>query len=247
MNDIKETLHSFFLGRNEFHGFGLKKMKNTYHWNISDNIRSAIPSLPIGNDYEANVYLKMAMSQLWKEATSLREREQLTRFIVADWGGIRGNKESRYSQYAIEASKNAPEMGFKGIASFSKVLAIQDPETYAIYDARVAVALNAIHIIGNPLHGELYPYLPGRNNVTGSGVTKRGFSVMPVNATKQLSERHPNWVCIMPKTAYQSYLALLNSVIHMLPDANPIYDLEMCLFSQAEDLACLASPVLVQS
>jgi hypothetical protein len=186
------------------------------------------------------------MSRRWGEAKSLQERENLTRFIVVDWGGIKGNKEPRYSEYAMAASKEVPEIGFAGIASFSKVLAIRDPEVYAIFDARVAVALNAIHIIGRPTTGELYPYLPGRNNVTGSGVTKRGFSTLPENARRQLSQQHPGWACVPRKTAYQSYLALLNSVNSALPHPAPIYDLEMCLFSQAEKLACRASPVLAQ-
>jgi hypothetical protein len=186
------------------------------------------------------------MSRRWGEAKSPQERKNLTRFIVVDWGGIKGNKEPRYSEYAMAASKEVPEIGFAGIASFSKVLAIRDPEVYAIFDARVAVALNAIHIIGRPKTGELYPYLPGRNNITGSVVTRRGFSTLPENARRQLSQQHPGWACVPRKTAYQSYLALLNSVNSALPHPAPIYDLEMCLFSQAEKLACRASPVLAQ-
>lgn len=246
MEDIKNTLRSFFLGEDEFYGFGIEELKRDYHWKISESIRTAFPGLPEGDGYEANVALKKDMSRRWGEAKSPQERERLTRFIVADWGGIKGNKEPRYSEYALAASKEVPEIGFPGIASFSKVLAIRDPEAYAIFDARVAVALNAIHIIGQPTTGELYPYLPGRNNVTGSVVTKRGFSTLPKNARRQLSREHPGWALVPRKTAYQSYLALLNSVNSALPHPAPIYDLEMCLFSQAEKLACRASPVLAQ-
>ncbi len=246
LEDIKNTLRSFFLGEDQFYGFGIEELKQDYRWNISESIRTAFPGLPGGDGYEANVALKKDMSRRWGEAKSPEERERLTRFIVVDWGGIKGNNETRYSEYAMAATKEVPEISFAGIASFSKVLAIRNPEVYAIFDARVAVALNAIHVIGGPTTGELYPYLPGRNNVTGSAVTKRGFSTLPENARRQLSREHPRWARVPRKTAYQSYLALLNSVNSMLPHSAPIYDLEMCLFAQAEKLACRASPVLAQ-
>lgn len=247
LSDISNTLRSYFLGEGEFHGFGLGALKSTYHWPIPDNIRGAVSGLPEGDGYEANVDLKKRMSRLWKDAKSLEERERLTRFIIRDWGGIRTNSEARISAYAREASKEVPDIEFSGIASFSKVLAIREPEVYAIYDARVAVALNAVHIIGRPDQGELFPYLPGRNTVTGWQGKKRGFSTLPENARKQLSLLHPGWVSMPRKTAYQSYLTLLNSVIEALPEAAPkIYDLEMCLFSQAERLARAASPVLAR-
>lgn len=108
------------------------------------------------------------------------------------------------------------------------------------------MALNAIHIIGRSTTGELYPYLQGRNNATGSGVTKRGFSTMLENVRMQLSRQHRGWADVPRKTAYQSYLALLNSVNSALAHPAPIYDLQMCLFAQAEKLACRASPVLAQ-
>lgn len=243
---VQTRLRSFFLGQDEFHGFGIDEMKQSFDWKIPESIRAVIPDLPVGGGYEANVALKKAMSRRWGVENSPQERERLTRLIIVDWGGIKGNREPRYSEYARAASKEVPEIGFTGIASFSKVLAIRDPDVYAIFDARVAVALNAIHIIGRPDTGELYPYLPGRNNVTGSGTTKRGFSTLPENARRELSRQNPGWARVPRKTAYQSYLALLNSVKSALPDPAPLYDLEMCLFSQAEELARRASPALAQ-
>ena len=51
----------------------------------------------------------------------------------------------------LSSLEKDPETPLSGIASFSKVLAIKDPLKYAIYDARVAVSINAIQMISKVL------------------------------------------------------------------------------------------------
>jgi len=102
------------------------------------------------------------------------------------------------------------------VASYSKLFSIARPEAYAIYDARVAACLNAVQINGGIRRGIAFNCLPGRNNVVGNTVTKRG-----------------NWVLIKRDETYSRYLDLLETCRAKLPG----YDLprlEMALFANAE-------------
>lgn len=170
--------------------------------------------------------------------------KKIVRWIISDWGGIRGNKESTLEKYYIRSLQKDPETPLSGIASFSKVLSIIDPLKYAIYDARVAVSLNAIQLVFSELSGEAFPYLPGRNNITGNWSPRapRGFSKSDAASIKTLSSPPYNWEKIQRDETYYRYLELLNSISENL--GIPLYELEMTLFSQAEVLALKAIPSL---
>ena len=79
--------------------------------------------------------------------------------------------------YCSWANREDPSTPLSGISSFSKILAIKGPDKYAIYDARVAVSLNAIQIIYQISSGVAFPYVLGRNRITGDATSKppRGF------------------------------------------------------------------------
>lgn len=127
------------------------------------------------------------------------------------------------------------ELGISGVASYSKVLAIRDPKAYAIYDARVAVSLNAIQLIAGCSEGWIFPFLPGRNKVTGDTVHKRGFSQCCRFKPKAVLERHPDWERVPRHSAYVRYLDLLKILRHEAQDMS-IQEMEMALFADAEAL-----------
>ena len=53
------------------------------------------------------------------------------------------------------------------------------------------------------------------------------------------------WTVIDPSCAYQTYIELLKDVNARFAERLPLYNLEMTLFSQAEDLALAVKPSLV--
>ena len=167
---MKEYLNGFGI----FEGLGLKNIHHNYNWIVG----SLPPGLNIANkqnisNFDFTVELKFELRRIWKNFPN--RRIELTKYIIQTWGGIRGNKHDTLVKYSKLNSYNT-EFPLDGVASYSKVLGIIDPEKFAIYDARVAVALNAIQLLNNSKSGNFFPYLSGRNNITGNSIKKRGFS-----------------------------------------------------------------------
>ena len=242
-NDTETSFRHFFEGTDEFVGLGLLSLEQNYEWPMpaKDFIGQPLHLRP--NNFRANVKLKSRLHDAWV-AKSV-ERISIAKWVISDWGGIRGNKPETIEEYAKRAGEADPATPLKGIASFSKVLAIKDSKKYAIYDARVAVSLNAIQLISRVRGGLAFPYLAGRNNVTGNWdhKHKRGFSTRPEYSVKSLTSPPHNWLRVEPKHAYTKYLGLLSDMCNQL-NGTPIYKLEMALFSQAEVLAIKACPEL---
>ncbi len=135
--------------------------------------------------------------------------------------------------------------GISGVASYSKVLAIREPETFAIYDARVAVSLNAIQLIAGCPDGWFFPYLPGRNKITGDTIGNRGFSTCTKFKSEAVLKRHPDWKLIPRRSSYAQYLELLHTLHQEMPEIS-IQEMEMALFADAEALAQILIDVSTQ-
>ncbi|MEQ9104970.1 MAG: hypothetical protein RIE53_09740 [Rhodothermales bacterium] len=229
-----DAFHKFFHGQGLFSGLGVPALPDTYDWDIPLSSATFVNNVAGRNSYERNVALKHALNEHWQRNPD--RRRELLEWIVKDWGGIRGNKPATLDGYLVRMSSSRPETPLQGIASFSKVLAIADPHSHAIYDARVAVSLNAIQLLSGVTGGLAFPYVPGRNKTTGdwSQSRKRGFSTRPEFAVKKLCSAPHTWRRIVRDKAYGDYLRLLGT--YTSRDFR-LYDLEMALFSQAEVLA----------
>jgi hypothetical protein len=143
-----------------------------YCWNEIDPSR--LPkgvSLPIGNAYAKNVALKYELHRLWQRSDE-HERFALAKCYVTTWGGVRRNKAATLKAYVTEEPDVIIKRGRNGVASWSKVLCIRDPKTYAIFDARVSTALNALQIIYDTPGPILFPLLPGQNKTIQAGNEK---------------------------------------------------------------------------
>ena len=102
-------------------------------------------------------------------------------------GGIRNNRNSTIEKYVLESAKKAPCTPINGVASYSKIFAVTNPNIYAIYDARVAACLNAIQYNANGVRkGIAFNYVPGRNKVTGNAGNKAGFSQVDLFKVRSL-------------------------------------------------------------
>ncbi len=242
MADTQLALTKYFQGTEPFNGLGLEEVRSSYKWKLPKTSFNGEQVVTSGTNFEENVRLKLFLNKIWNEEEW--SRRKIVGWIISDWGGIRSNKQSTLEKYYKHSLQENPETPLTGIASFSKVLAIKDPLKYAIYDARVAVGLNAIQMILAVTSGEIFPYLSGRNKITGDWSAKppRGFSKSKEAAITTLTHPPYNWKKIPRRDVYERYLELLQSISKNLDV--PLYELEMTLFSQAEELAIRAVPSL---
>jgi hypothetical protein len=234
---LRDALVDYFLGSRKFSGFGTRHLDRTYDWKLPQSTSRYMDVRPELSNYEANVLLKSALHTVWKSEPT--RRLEVTRWVISDWGGIRGNSADRLSHYSLEAEKENPATPMTGIASFSKVLAIVEPDRFAILDARIVVSLTAIQVIAGVDDGVMFPYLQGRNLVTGHTARKLGFSQNPDFSQHRLLERFQEWSVATNDEAYRMYLDILQDVCTRPELKCGILPLEMALFADAERLATL--------
>ena len=110
-----------------------------------------------------------------------------------------------------------------------------DPERFAIYDSRVAAALNALQVIRNVENGMVFNVPQGRNKIVGDLAKKRGFS-QDERFKKQTLVAERGWLQIRLDDTYEVYCQFMRAVLEKLP-REKLYRLEMLLFASAESLA----------
>lgn len=104
----------------------------------------------MGDSAERNIHLRTLLVKPLKSRNPAVRLDAI-RWIVYSWGGVRG-KRGKEEAWVDELKNYQPdvvekfinEKGKDRIASWSKVLGFADSSSYAIYDARVAMSLNAI-------------------------------------------------------------------------------------------------------
>lgn len=198
----------------------------SYNWRIP-YIEGFERSLEKG--LSANIALKHFLNKLWhnSEKTDL----EVANIIIKDWGGVKGNKTKTLQRYIDRVNNHSFEMPFQGLASYTKLYSIVEPTRFAIYDARVAVTLNALQCNAGVKSGIAFNYLSGRNNVTGNSTNKQGFSQQPEYSISNLVSR--GWQRVAKEETYQVYLNYLFACLEHNPKWK-LYELEMVLFANAE-------------
>jgi len=116
---------------------------------LTDDDRAELTS--INDSWERNRKLRELVSKHMRKKT--REmREDIFKWIVKDWGGIRGGNDDVFAEWVAELGvfeRKRIEDFFKNEerdrpSSWSKILSFIDHRYYPVYDARNAVALNII-------------------------------------------------------------------------------------------------------
>ena len=184
--------------------------------------------VPPGNQYTQNVTLKQSLSALYAAGDEDR-RFELTRYYIVNWGGVRGNKVEKLRTYALAQPAELIANGSKGIASWSKALCVRNPNIYAIYDARVALALNCLQEAYQVDTPKLFPLLTGQNKAVNNGVEKM-----------RKHAQDNQWETIPEQDFYCLYNENLSRAAKMMEIE--IYTLEMLLFSKVLDLYAVAFP-----
>ncbi len=239
--NLECSLIKYFSGAEVFDGLGIRNLGQTYQWRLPPSSSNFIESREGLSNYDANVLLKSALSNIWRSNPD--RRREITQWVISDWGGIRSNSPQTLDHYSREAASENPVTPMKGIASFSKILAVANPDRFAILDARTIVSLNAIQIISKVGNGVFFPYLQGRNLTTGHSGRRVGFSQDPVFSQDRLLKAFKGWRVAESNEAYSFYIDLLKALSRKLDLASRILPLEMALFADAERLAILCKSI----
>ena len=114
--------------------------------------------------FEKEIDLKQIICNKLHELKDSNEEQfdELCLWIVKDWGGINGAKDSDTLE-KINDFLNSSKPRFNRIASTSKVGSYMYPSDYVIYDSRVAYSLNWI-ILSEKAGQKFFPIPEGRNS-----------------------------------------------------------------------------------
>jgi hypothetical protein len=132
-----------------------------YAWDIPEML-----PIPFTRDTDsrarANIRLRRELRNVWMNEPA--RRYELAAWYVRDWGGIRRNDDATIKVYCDSPEGELASSTWKGVATWSKILAMRNPDKYAIYDARVGAALVALQLLKGAPNLLLFPQVPSRNN-----------------------------------------------------------------------------------
>ena len=227
MQDMKDAFQHYLYGVGEFEGLGCKNVAENYNIRTPSAEQFGIV-IEGKTSYEQNIKLKKKLNEFWSKAAREKQLE-LSYWVVKEWGGIKTNTDRTMEKHFRNCSRENPELGYEGMASYTKILMAKDSSNYAIYDSRVSVALNAIQLICNVARGCFFTYVDGRAKVINE------FQQHDKYKKSNLKKEFPNWDFPHKDDVYPVYLALLKDL--SLKTGFSISEIEMALFSDAKELA----------
>jgi hypothetical protein len=238
-----------------------EKLAELYQWSEADqkkqlsqlkgNSRSLIDKIESGKTQLDRAFL---LRQYIKDIDFDFE---LSKWVIEVWGGITGSNDDSLEKCLLEA-KNG-NFDFNRIASWSKDVAFQHPDEYAIYDARVIYSLNwllyQVYQVGEEKY---FPAPAGRNSVMELldyrvllFIKHYSASVVRNELEEDISKRKQNpgrksfvanklrgKLFIEPNDAFKAYCDLLKILAEKIyPDDSTglrLTKIEMLLFSLAD-------------
>lgn len=206
--------------------------KQDYHWRIDNSAKVKLSEILLepfasnddlfGNDLGSAVRLRDKLSSIMKGGDRV-QATQVGVWIIADWGGIRSGKsiipnwiESLSFNDQPSVLKFVDKMGTVRISSWSKILAFVDSQSYAIFDSRTSLALNAA-MVRVHMQPKFFMPMPRGN--------KR------VEAMKVINSKSESLL-----GGFEEYLFLLGRFVE-LGLAISILDAERTIFAAADDTA----------
>jgi hypothetical protein len=194
-----------------------------YSWEIPQNIPNDFGLFDRGIDSpaRANIRLRRFLRKAWMDKPS--QQLNIAKWYVRTWGGIRANKEETIMRYVRLSESDLAALAIEGVATWSKILCVRNPETYPIYDARVCASLSAIQLAKGVKVPIVFPQVPSRNG--------------KIAEFQRLLERRSSDAVIKIKrsVAYGEYVTLLSTVSRKTGLDSP-EEVEMVLFANAVNL-----------
>lgn len=195
-----------------------KNLDTIYQWKIPTKV-----PVPFKQGTEplwiANRNLRAALSKAWRWIPE--KRFKLTRWYVSDWGRIHTNTDDTLRYYLSRPSTDLAGGPLRGVSTWSKILALQDPDHYQSYDARVATSLNALQLIHGASPVMVFKIPPSQNTL-----------ISEFTSLKRTDRPAQNGV---PQKSYATYLQLVEQVATQASVPKDV--VEMVLFSEAGRLA----------
>jgi hypothetical protein len=200
----------------------LNDLEKNYNWSFKmDGFPDSEYVLSGKSIYTQSRNLRKYINQQIKENANRSAIFQ--EWYVRNWGGVKGNKKETLEKYQRSDNSELISLKEKGIASWSKILCVRDPQEYAIYDARVAISLNSIQKLYKVSDPILFPLLISRNT---------SF----VTPTQKLIRQSKFFTLKASNDFYSMYLDILKNSVKGSPKFD-IQDAEMILFSNAAKLS----------
>jgi len=222
LEHLQHTLQSFCQDR-------VLRLKEIYHWNEPDSVlpRTVEFNPPIDvSSADWNIALKWALHEAFCNADET-DRLSIAEWVVKHWGGVKKNKPETFDVYlAMTRQPPGAQTPWQGVASYSKILSVYDPKQYAIFDARVASALNAVQML---YEGNLTVRFPIPNGQS-EAIKRFANKIVEIDAALEIEKAQ----------AYAEYLRLIKAVSNTL--GCELYTIEMLLFSLATRLARKLAP-----
>jgi len=146
-------------------------LDEVYRWNIPEEVpfgfRRGVDSCA-----RANMRLRRFLSEIWTNEP--KSRLNIAKWYVSVWGGIKANKPETIERFVSRSEATLATSPWLGVATWSKILALRNPDTYPIYDARVSAALSAIQFANDINSPILFPQVPSRNTVINKSAMAEG-------------------------------------------------------------------------
>jgi hypothetical protein len=222
LEHLQHTLQSFCQDR-------VLRLKEIYHWDEPDSVlpRTVKFNPPIDvSSADWNIALKWALHGAFIKSGETGRRS-IAEWVVKQWGRVKKNKPETFDVYlAMVGQHPGARTPWRGVASYSKILAVYDPKQYAIFDARVASALNAVQMFDEGNLTVRFPIPNGQNEAIKRFANKIGKTDAALEIEKA--------------QAYSEYLRLIKAVSDNLKCE--LYTIEMLLFSLATRLARKLAP-----
>ena len=179
---------------------------------------------PIKKNYQNNLALKTGLHNAWMRSP-LNTKGDIIEYYIKTWGGIKGNNSKTMNEFRTQTTTQLLNRGYKGISSWSKALVIHNPESYFIYDSRVALTINWLQKKYN-LPNDFKFEIPQSQSKSVSNAIKE----LKNNIKWNIWQNH-----IQQDDTFTKYLELLDLI-----SINTGYSkskIEMILFSIAPNLA----------
>ena len=200
----------------------LPVLRATYNWDFKLKNLPDKTYLPSGDSSysrsrDVRDYIHSAIS------SGSQFSRDLQIWYVRDWGRVRRNKQETLEFYIESPEEELFSLGARGVASWSKILSVRNPSRYAIFDARVSIALNSLQYKFEVEDPVLFPQLPSQNKsfVAGAQAAIKKSKFFSLDAGNSF---------------YQHYLEILKECVRC-DKSMDIQDAEMVLFSNAPDLS----------
>jgi hypothetical protein len=193
-----------------FEKYPIDLMKE-YHWPRK---------VPVG--FDQTFKNRMELSKTFNSKSQMRQL--LATQMVGEWGGIRRGLETVKNEMATETPEQLIKRGVARVSSWSKVIVLHNPETYLIYDARVAWAINLILCKSEEIT-EFFPMPLSRNSHLNKA-TKSSVGIKLRSGESKIIQR---------QHFYNAYLFLAGAVGKNL--RIPAWQAEMALFARGPELA----------